>query len=189
MTQQPAADAKIEGELSERDLRAAIQRLLQAQTTATIATMSPAGPWAAAVFYASDPELRLYFVSDPRTRHGRDLAADHRAAATVHADCASWRQIRGLQIDGRVTLLDGPERAEGMALYLARFPEVQAMTEGSGDSDEQRIARRLEAAALYRLTPVSIRLIDNTRGFGFRETLVLLTAAARRQVRISGHSG
>jgi uncharacterized protein YhbP (UPF0306 family) len=160
-------------ELSELDLRAAIQLFLHAHSTATIATTGPAGPWAAAVFYASDPELRLYFVSDPRTRHGRDLAADPSAAATIHPDCSSWRQIRGLQIDGRVALLGGHERADGLALYLARFPEVQALAREPGDKDEQRIARRLDTAGLYRLTPVSIRLIDNTRGFGFRQTLAL----------------
>jgi uncharacterized protein YhbP (UPF0306 family) len=155
------------------ETRARVRELLEAHTTMTLATSGPDGPWAAAVFYASDPALRLYFLSDPRTRHGRDLAATPRAAAAIHADCRAWSEIRGLQLAGPVSVLDGAARDDALALYLARFPEVRALTETPRGPDEATIARRLAAATLYCLAPARVRLIDNSRGFGFKEELAL----------------
>jgi uncharacterized protein YhbP (UPF0306 family) len=151
----------------------AARRLLESCRTATIATATAQGPWAAAVFFASDPDLRLYFVSDRNTRHGRDLAVNPAVAATVHGDCAAWSEIRGLQMSGRVEILDGDARAPGLEMYLAKFPEVAALVRQPASADESRIASRLEAASLYRLTPGWVRVIDNTRGFGFRQELDL----------------
>ena len=155
------------------DTRAAILELLESVGVATLATAGAAGPWAAPVFYASDEALRLYFVSDARTRHGRDILARPEVAAAVYSDCTGWVDIRGLQLVGKVEALAGAEREAGLARYLARFPEIAALSGYPDGSDEAEIARRLQAATLYRLTPRRIRLIDNSRGFGFRDELVL----------------
>jgi uncharacterized protein YhbP (UPF0306 family) len=74
--------------------RAAIGDLLETHNTATLATSGADGPWAAAVFFASDADLNLYFVSDPRTRHARDLAVCPEVAAAIHADCSAWAKGR-----------------------------------------------------------------------------------------------
>lgn len=155
------------------ELRAAIKRFLEAHNTATLATAGEAGPWAATVFYASDADLNLYFVSDHRTRHGRDLAASPRLAAAVNPDCGRWSEVRGLQMEGQVRVLDGAARVAGLARYLARFPDVAALFERPRDRNEETIASRLKAANLYRLRPAMIRLIDNSRWFGFKAELRL----------------
>lgn len=153
--------------------RDAIRAMLAAHSTATLATVGDDGPWAATVFYASDAALNLYFVSDHRTRHGRDLAAHPRLAVAINPDCATWGEVRGLQLTGRVRVLDGGERAAGLGHYLARFHDVRALFEAPRDRNEQTIAARLKAAHLYRLEPDWIRLIDNSRWFGFKEELRL----------------
>ena len=155
------------------DTRGRVRRMLEAHHTATLATSGPEGPWAAAVFFASDAGLRLYFLSDSRTRHGRDLAARPWAAAAIHADCRDWSEIRGLQIEGAVTVLEGERREAALALYLAKFTEVRRLIEQPRDADETTIAGRLAAAGMYCLVPSLIRLIDNSRGFGFREEVRL----------------
>jgi hypothetical protein len=147
--------------------------MLEAHSTATLATAGPDGPWAAAIFYASDPELNLYFVSDRRTRHARHLAAHPRAAAAIHPDCKTWAEVRGLQLAGPVELLEGPGRAAGLEHYLSRLQDVKRLLALPRDADEEHIARRLRSAGLYRLRPDWIRLIDNARGFGFKEEIVL----------------
>lgn len=153
--------------------RDAVRAMLEAHSTATLATTGEDGPWAATLFFASDADLNLYFVSDPRTRHGRDLAARPEAAVAIDKDCATWAEIRGLQLAGKVEVLEGPARESGLRLYLGKFPEVRALVETPRGGDEQKIAARLRAASLYRLTPRKIRLIDNRRGFGFREEIEL----------------
>jgi uncharacterized protein YhbP (UPF0306 family) len=158
---------------SDRELRDDIRQMLEAHGTATLATTGGEGPWAAAVFYASDADLNLYFVSDPGTRHGRDLAAGGVAAAAIHADCGAWAEVRGLQLHGRVEVLEGAARAAPLALYLAKFEDVRRLVDRPDGGEEARIGERLRAAALYRLTPSWCRLIDNQRGFGFRRELSL----------------
>ena len=151
----------------------AVRELLEAHSTVTLATCGPEGPWAAAVFFASDDDLNLYFVTDQRTRHGRDLMANGRVAGALHPDCDAWQDIRGLQLEGSVSILDGDRRAGALACYLAKFPRVRSMYEQPQDEDERLIAGRLRRASLFQLIPERIRLIDNGRGFGFKAELRL----------------
>ena len=145
-------------------LRARILGMLEAHSTATLATAGPEGPWAAAVFYASDAALNLYFVTDPKTRHGRDLSAGGRVAAAIHAEAKSWKEIRGLQLEGAARPLGETERPAALAVYLSKFPGIQ---------QEPALQQRLAAIALWRLTPSLVRVIDNRERFGWKEELRL----------------
>lgn len=166
------------GQEASHELKAAVRALLTAQSTLTLATSGPDGPWAAAVFFASDDDLNLYFVSDPRTRHGRGLVARGRAAGAVHPDCDDWADIRGLQLEGSVCVLDGDARDAALRCYLAKFPRIRSLYEQPRDDGEALIARRLRQASLFRLVPERIRLIDNGRGFGFKAELRLRETAS-----------
>ncbi len=153
--------------MTEAD-RAAIARMLETHNTMTLATSGEGGPWSATVFYASDSQFDLYFVSDRRTRHARDIVADPRVALSVNADPDNWNDVRGLQIEGQARRVEGVERAKALALYLAKFASVKALFERPKSVDEQTIAQRLRNTDFWRVTPSFIRLVDNTRGFGFR---------------------
>lgn len=156
-----------------KDDRDAVERMLAAHGTATLATSGDAGPWAAAVFYAHDADLNLYFVSDQRTRHARDIAKSPVVAAAIHADCSSWSEVRGVQLSGQVQALSGARREAALHCYLTKFPQIKALFEAPGSDQERLIAERLRAASLYRLRPVWIRLIDNRAGFGHKRELTL----------------
>ncbi|UCG73352.1 MAG: pyridoxamine 5'-phosphate oxidase family protein [Chromatiales bacterium] len=153
--------------------RAAIRDMLAAHNTITLATGQDRQPWAAAVFYASDAALNLYFVSDARTRHGRDMQANDRVAGAINPDCGTWDEVKGLQLEGRVRVLSGAARLKGLGHYLAKFHDVKALFDQPRDANEETIAERLKAANLYCLQPDRIRLIDNSRWFGFKEELEL----------------
>jgi hypothetical protein len=148
--------------------RAAIARMLAGHNTLTLATSRDGAPWSATVFYASDGEFNLYFVSDHRTRHAQDMAVNSRVALAINADPDNWNDVRGLQIEGEAAKVEGAERAKALALYLAKFASVKALFETPKSADEQTIVQRLKNADFWRITPKFIRLIDNARGFGFR---------------------
>ena len=112
-------------------------------------------------------------MSDRRTRHGRHLAANGLTAGAVNPDCASWGEVHGLQLDGRVTVLTGVAHMAALKRYLTKFPEIGVLFEKPQDQDEENIAKRLWAADLYKLTPDWIRLIDNRLGFGYKAELHL----------------
>ena len=153
--------------MQEED-RAAVQDLLESHNTISLATCHDGKPWAASLFFASDPHLNIYFVSDYRTRHAQHVAASDIAVAAINADCALWTEVRGLQVEGRVMVTSGLERMNALRHYLAKFRDVKALFESPQDENEQTIAERLKAANMYCLKPSWIRLIDNSRWFGYK---------------------
>lgn len=154
-------------------LRASIREMLRAHGTATLATAGPDGPWAAAVFFASDEDLNLVFVTDPATRHGRDLSAGGRVAAAVHTEASGWNEIRGLQIEGVARPVADEGRAAALAIYLEKFPGIRRVYETPRDDAERGLQRRLASITLWRLSPALIRLIDNRERFGWKQELRL----------------
>ncbi len=125
----------------------------------TLATRGPGGePHAAAVYFAADGLSRLYFFSEAGSQHARDLLTEPRAAATIQPPAATYQEIRGLQLRGRVDpVAPGPEWERAFELYRAKFPFVAEL----GDT--------LAKNTLYAFTPGWARLLDNRRGFGFKE--------------------
>jgi uncharacterized protein YhbP (UPF0306 family) len=155
------------------DERAGIRQMLAAHHTLTLATVSAEGPWSATVFYASDDEFNLYFVSDQRTRHARDMLDRPDVALAINADVDNWNDVCGLQIEGIAAKVGGAERVKALALYLSKFASVKALFEMPRSADEATIAGRLKNTDFWRVTPRFIRLIDNRRGFGFKQELRL----------------
>ncbi len=134
---------------------------LQDQRVTTLAVHDAAGAHAAAVFYAVDAELNLYFVSDPASRHGQALVATGRAAGTVQTDRQEWHEITGIQWHGAVRQLNGAARTRGWELYTARFPFLL-----TGDV---ALTGALAKTVLWQAAPDWMRLIDNRLGLGHKE--------------------
>lgn len=153
-------------------LRARIEAFLAEHTTVTLATVAPDGtPAAAAVFYAHDADLNLYFLSEERTQHGQNMLANPAVAGTIQADGQDWRAIRGLQLRGRATLAAGTDLARAAAVYSRKYAFVAALL--AGGQGPGVLAGPLARARFWVLRPTWFRLIDNTVRFGFKEELVL----------------
>ena len=65
-------------------------------------------------------------------------------------------------------VVDGLERAKALALYFRKFPQIDALFQKPEGEHEETIARRLQAANFYKITPAMVRVIDNAQGFGYR---------------------
>lgn len=151
------------------EARGRARQFLDEVSTLTLATCTAENPWAATVFFAADQQFNLYFVSDHRTQHGRDMAANGQVAATINPDCDSWHDVAGLQIRGTVEVVEGIARAKALALYFKKFPQIDALFASPEGEHEETIVKRLKAANFYRIKPAMIRVIDNAQGFGYRE--------------------
>ena len=151
----------------------AVRRLLaetMAMTLATAANAGPGGvlPWASTVYFAPDG-YDLVFLSSPKSRHGSNLAANPACAAAVSPEVASWREIRGLQLEGQAAPVSGiAAKARGMAAYFVKFPFVKDLLADPGEA-----ARRMANVSVHVFRPTTIRLIDNGPGFGTRWLLRL----------------
>lgn len=148
----------------KRLVRQSALEYLEQHTVITLATQGPAGLWAAAVFFASQG-FDIFFISAGHTRHGQNIADTHQAAGTIQEDYRDWAAIRGIQLEGPVDLLTGPERERAITIYGEKYPLIQA---ASGP-----ILSALEAMNWYRLTPQKLYLVDNSKGFGHRDEVVL----------------
>ncbi len=133
---------------------------LAAHNTLTLATIGPDGmPHAAALFYAFTPDLRLIFLSDPKTRHAQHIGTGRaHVAATIQADGQKWQSITGLQLHGIASLAEQGARE----VYLARFPFIYIARTGP-------LARAMSKVEFYQIVPTWVRLIDNRLGFGHKQ--------------------
>lgn len=147
-----------------RDVRQQALAYLHDHQVMSLATSGPAGIWAAALFYVNY-EFDLFFLSDGQTRHGQNLSAHPLAAATIQEDYADWAAIKGIQLEGAVILLAGEARQAAIERYQARYPFV-----ANAPTTIQAALRRVN---WYQLRPQRLYFIDNSKGFGHRDEIVL----------------
>ena len=159
--------------MSRDRLVADIARFLEERNTLSLATTQADQPWAASVLFASDQALNIYFVSDPKTHHGQDLGANTRVAGTVNGNCEGWSDIQGVQLTGHASQVPNPDRSRVLTLYLDKFADVAQLIRQPRSDQDKLIGGRLATTPFYQLRPEWIRLIDNTRGFGFKQELEL----------------
>jgi hypothetical protein len=151
-------------------LKQQILDYLETHNTMTLATCSGDVPWAATVFYASN-DLRLYFFSVPDSRHCQNLAANPRVAVTIQEDYRDWRKIKGIQLEGTVTAVDGlVEKAKAMAVYARKYPEIiKLFTNPASGLFYQAFLK----VKFYCIIPERLLFIDNEQGFGKRQELAI----------------
>lgn len=152
------------------NLKRQVVDYLKSHNTMTVATCAGDAPWAATVFFASD-DLNLYFFSAPDSRHCQNLATNGRVAVTIQEDYKNWREIKGIQLEGRVELVDGVlEKAKAMAVYALKYPDViKLFTDPSSGVFHKAFLK----VKFYRVVPERLLFIDNEQGFGKRQELAL----------------
>ena len=88
--------------------------------------------------------------------------------ATIAPDYTDFALIKGLQIVGRACEVSTLEKARHLALLEARYPFLKQLADAP--LELRKAYLRISA---YRMEPTRITLIDNTQGFGHKETLNL----------------
>jgi len=147
-----------------------IGSFLAAHHVMSLATIGSSGPHATSLLYACDG-LVLVWVSEPDTQHSREIEADPRVAATVAPDYSDFAAIRGVQITGAARrIVTADERLLHLAQLEARYSFLGQLAAGP-----LKLRQAYARTAVYRLEPVRIVLIDNTKGFGHKETLEIST--------------
>jgi uncharacterized protein YhbP (UPF0306 family) len=142
-----------------RELRNLAAGLLTEQTTITLATAERNIAWAAPVYYVF-LKSAFYFLSDPKSRH-------------VHAAASTWRQIRGLQMTGRVRPVeDGREALGALRAYLKKYPFTQEFFDKNTPLALASFRDRF-GVRLYKFIPALVYYLDNQIRFAFREEVTL----------------
>jgi len=154
-----------------------LQRLaldyLGAHHTVSLATIGPDGLWATTVFYAS-LGFSLYFLSEPKTQHVRNILEHAEMAGTINEDYQDWQQIKGIQLSGTCAeVVDARELSAALDAYVAKYPFVAAFLGPERSLAGMRVAGRPLDVRLYGVRPHRLLYLDNQRGFSNREQVPL----------------
>jgi uncharacterized protein YhbP (UPF0306 family) len=138
-------------------VKSSIEELLHL-TTMSIATIGMDGePHVAAVYFACDDQINIYFFSDTESQHTLDITHEPRAAIAVSGEHVGWQEIHGLQMRGAITAVHSKSQWQvAWELYQTKFPFVVNLHE------------IILINQMYVFIPHWIRLIDNRKGFGFK---------------------
>jgi uncharacterized protein YhbP (UPF0306 family) len=141
--------------------------LASEQCTMTLATARQGISWAAPVYYVLFRSA-FFFFSDPGSRHVQEAADSGQASCAVHTPAATWQEIRGLQMSGRIGQVISPlEAAAALRAYLGKFPFTKEFFRTGESPDLEAFLNRFRVR-LYRFQPSLVYYLDNRVQFGFR---------------------
>jgi uncharacterized protein YhbP (UPF0306 family) len=132
-----------------------IAALLREESTLALATTDVRGEACIApLFYVSDENLSLFWLSAASSLHSENLERTPRAAATVYRHTNNWKEIRGVQMRGPVSAITEPDQRRALIkTYCERF-QLGAVF---------KVA--ISQSILYVLRPDFYRYTDNSRAF------------------------
>jgi uncharacterized protein YhbP (UPF0306 family) len=139
-----------------------VVELLRSQSTLALATCDAGGtPRVAALFYlpvcVPGEGLRLYWFSSSASRHSRNLRRDPIGAVTIYRSTDQWKQIRGVQMRGRVEVVNDRARRESIAREYAERFRLGAMLDAA-----------MSRSRLYEFQPCWLRYTDNVERLGYK---------------------
>lgn len=98
------------------------------------------------MYFAWTDAFDVCWISDPESRHSRNLGTNSSAAVSIYDSRQTWgRPDRGIHLFGSAAEVGGPRAREVENAYAARFP-----TYGGLD----------DSLRLYRFRPRTVQLFD-----------------------------
>ena len=158
--------------MSKNQLREIILKYMREHNTISLATTMGNVPYAATVFYVNIG-FDIYFLTSPSSRHGQNIEQNPCISGTINEDYSSWREIKGIQLEGKVKNIGGMLKNMSICrTYLKKFPEVTDFLLAPQKLGKE-VSRKVAKIRIYKLTPRRVWFINNEVGFGYREELVL----------------
>jgi len=152
---------------TERELTGLARRLVDAQTTMTLATAKGDEAWAAPVYYVF-VRSAFYFLSSPTSRHIKEALQSSQASATIYTFASTWKEIRGLQMNGCIQPVNsGLEAIQVLRAYLKKYPFTKDFFKKNAALDLETLTERF-GVKLYKFFPTLVYYLDNRIRFAFR---------------------
>jgi len=141
----------------DRANKAEVSDLLTSVSAMTIATSDSFGINAAPVYFVADKESHLFFFSNLKSEHGRNVSHNSESAVAIYPQCVGWRDIKGVQLKGNTYLVKGTVHWDCIwKLYENKFSFVK------------KFKSLAKFERLFEFIPTWIRLIDNRKNFGLK---------------------
>lgn len=97
---------------------------MNASPLCSLATVSPGGrAHINHMYFGWNRRFEVFWISDPDSRHSRNLSANPSAAVTIYDSHQTWgRPDRGIQLFGTAGIVTGSSAREAERAYSVRFP-------------------------------------------------------------------
>ena len=158
--------------LTEQELKGLAMRLVEGQTTMTLATARGGEAWAAPVYYVF-VNSAFYFLSAPASRHVKEALQSGQASSAIYASASTWKEIRGLQMTGYIQAVDaGLEALQVLRAYLKKYPFTMDFFKTKATPDIETFME-IFGVRLYRFIPTLAYYLDNQIRFAFKSEVKL----------------
>ncbi|MGF7185169.1 uncharacterized protein YhbP (UPF0306 family) [Desulfitispora alkaliphila] len=150
-------------------LKSDVLALVANQNEMTLATISEKNlPQAATVFYVNR-NFEFFFFSSSRSRHAKNIDRSPWAAATISNGCNCWTDIKGVQMEGKVTQIHSSiEKGKVVNMFSSKFPFIKGFIKEKG-----KMLSIIKESNIYLFKVDVLYYTDNKYGFGQRRELVL----------------
>jgi uncharacterized protein YhbP (UPF0306 family) len=156
----------------EHNLKTLARELIDSQSTMALATAGDGEAWAAPVYYVFFMG-GFYFFSAPDSRHIMESMESGQASATIYPFVSSWKEIRGIQMSGKIVkITPGLKAVKALRAYVEKYPFTKDFFDPGQELDLKNFGKRFRVR-FYRFDPTLVYYLDNKIKFGFREPIEL----------------
>lgn len=145
----------IEVKNTNKQIRKLIEEVFSENDTLTIATSDKNAPWVVTLVYAFDGDFNLYFVSEKKSLHSKQLGANPVVAVAVHDKTG---KMKGVQIQGKAFLVPKSKIPSALKLFWRRFPWAKTWVV----SPKQLFSLAFKDA-MYMVKPLKIYLLNKEK--------------------------
>ena len=147
-------------------------KLINQQSTMTLATARDNNAWAAPVYYVFYNSA-FFFFSDPASRHILEAMESDQVSAAIYPYADTWQGIKGIQMSGRIRQLGpGVSAVQAIRAYTKKFAFTRDFFETGQALNLESFIKRFKVR-FYMLEPRIVYYLDNRIKFGFREEVKL----------------
>lgn len=118
-----------------------------------LATVRDGRPWICNVWFASDPDLNIYWFSATTRRHSQEVADNAHVAAAICLPHTPADSARAIQLEGTAEQLTNPlDITKAMKYYVGRIFDAKQVKNFMSSLDKPH--------RFYRIKPETIVLFD-----------------------------
>ncbi len=119
------------------DLRELVRDYLSKAQVMQIATSHDHQPWVATVYFATDIDLNLYWMSRVSRRHSQEILENPKVAGAIVLPHNYGEKVRGIQFEGTAKQLSDGDAQSGINIYSSRFWIVEDRANAADGSDQR----------------------------------------------------
>lgn len=125
----------------------------------SLATYGEKGVWVCPVYFVFDEKFNLYFISQPTSRHMRNIKSNSKVSVAIYSTNQSpLKDVFGVQLEGEANILSEPDEIEkARSTYFKETEFRQPVKEGDYLTENSWL--------FVRIIPKEVYCFD-TRYFG-----------------------